>query len=97
MVHETKRNLRPSKLKIIFAGIMLSGCATYDANYSQYLELTNRLASSQNAAEAACLLVIAEGIKNGDPSTKVLLSSQIEKCKRDPIKVNPPRNWLGFY
>lgn len=75
---------------------MLVACATPDANYLQYLDQTSRLAASQNASEAACLLVIAEGMKNSDANSKALLSSQIDKCKREPIKIVPPKNWLGL-
>ncbi len=76
--------------------VILTGCATADANYLQYLDQTSKLAASQNAAEAACLLVIAEGMKNSDTNSKALLSSQIDKCKKEPIKLVPPKNWLGL-
>ncbi len=84
------------KSVIITLAFALTGCATSN-QYSQYLEQTNRLAASQNAAEAACLLVIAEGIKTSDANSKALLVTQIDKCRKDPIKLEPPRkNWLGF-
>ncbi len=77
--------------------VLLTGCATtVDANYLQYLEQTSRLAASQNAAEAACLLVIAEGMKTGDIGSKAVLANQIEKCRKEPIKPQPPKNWLGL-
>lgn len=77
--------------------VLLTGCATTaDVNYIQYLEQTNRLAASQNAAEAACLLVIAEGMKTGDIGSKAVLANQIEKCRKEPIKPQPPKNWLGL-
>jgi PBP1b-binding outer membrane lipoprotein LpoB len=98
MVQTATRNLPKSKMKTITlaAFLLLTGCATADANYLQYLEQTGRLTASQNAAEAACLLVIAEGMKTGDSSTKAVLSSQIDKCKKETIKLVPPKNWLGF-
>ncbi len=98
MVQKATRNLRTSKMKIISLAslVILTGCATADANYLQYLDQTSKLAASQNAAEAACLLVIAEGMKNSDTNSKALLSSQIDKCKKEPIKLVPPKNWLGL-
>jgi hypothetical protein len=85
------------KLAIIPLTFALTGCVTTSGQYSQYLEQTNRLAASQNAAEAACLLVIAEGIKTADPNGKALLVSQIDKCRKEPIKLEPPKkNWLGL-
>jgi PBP1b-binding outer membrane lipoprotein LpoB len=85
------------KSSIVLLVLILSGCSTVPQGYSQYLEQTSKLSASQNAAEAACLLVIAEGMKSGDPSFKAVLASQIDKCRKDPIKIEPPkRNWLGF-
>lgn len=85
------------KLTLLTIALALSGCAATSGHYSQYLEQTTKLAASQNAAEAACLLVIAEGIKTADANNKALLASQIDKCRKEPIKIEPPkRNWLGF-
>lgn len=98
MVQETKRNLRTSKMKIISLAslVILTGCATADTSYLQYLDHKAKLAASQNAAEAACLLVIAEGMKNSDQNSKILLSNQIDRCKKEPIEIEPPKNWLGL-
>lgn len=85
------------KLVILTLAFLISGCAATSNNYTLYLEQTSRLAASQNAAEAACLLVIAEGIKTSDANNKALLASQIDKCRKDPIKIEPPKkNWLGL-
>lgn len=85
------------KLILLAIALALSGCATTSGHYSLYLEQTSRLAASQNAAEAACLLVIAEGIKTADANNKAMLASQIDKCRKDPIKIEPPKkNWLGL-
>jgi hypothetical protein len=85
------------KLALIAVSFALTGCAATTGQYSQYLEQTTKLAASQNAAEAACLLVIAEGIKTADPSNKALLISQIDKCRKEPVRAEPPKkNWLGW-
>ena len=89
------------KSVIIALAFILTGCATSNqyAQYSQYLDQTSKLAASQNAAEAACLLVIAEGIKSSDVNNKAVLISQIDKCRKEPIKIqppSPPKSWLGF-
>lgn len=76
--------------------LLLGGCSTMPAGYLEYLEQTSKLAASQNAAEAACLLVIAEGIKNGDNATKAIIASQIDKCRKEPIKIEPPKNLFGI-
>lgn len=83
------------KLVILTLTFVISGCAATANNYAHYLEQTSRLAASQNAAEAACLLVIAEGIKTSDANNKALLASQIDKCRKDPIRIEPPKGLFG--
>jgi hypothetical protein len=82
--------------KLFLIPLLLTGCASIPPGYLEYLEQTNKLIASQNAAEAACLLVIAEGIKTGDPATKAIMASQIDKCRKEPIKLNPPTSYFGF-
>jgi PBP1b-binding outer membrane lipoprotein LpoB len=82
--------------RAILISLLLTGCSTVPNGYLEYLEQTSKLAASQNAAEAACLLVIAEGIKNGDNATKAIIASQIDKCRKDPIKIEPPKNYSVF-
>lgn len=84
------------KLLVIFSLLLTAGCSSVNPEYLQYLEQTNRLSASQNASEAACLLVIAEGMKNSDASTKALLANQIDKCRKEPIKVAPPKRLFGI-
>jgi len=76
--------------------VVLTGCATADPNYLQYLEQTQRQSAGQLAAESACLLVLAEGIKQADNQTKTILASQIDRCRKEPVKIMPPKNWLGL-
>jgi PBP1b-binding outer membrane lipoprotein LpoB len=82
--------------KLFLIPLLLTGCASMPPGYLEYLEQTNKLVASQNAAEAACLLVIAEGIKTGDTATKAIMASQIDKCRKEPIKVSPPPNFFGW-
>lgn len=81
---------------LLLITLLLTGCSSMPPGYLEYLEQTSRLAASQNAAEAACLLVMAEGIKNGDSSTKAIIASQIDKCRKEPIKIEPPKNIFGI-
>jgi hypothetical protein len=97
MVSGSEEDLRRRKMKpALLISLLLTGCATTDPAYLQYLEQTSRLAASQNAAEAACLLVIAEGIKSGDNATKAIIATQIDKCRKEPIKIEPPKNLFGI-
>lgn len=83
------------KYLLIVTSTVLVGCASTN-EYQQYIESTSKIQQSINASEAACLLVLAEAIKTADPIVKAAISAQIDKCKKEPPKINPPRNWLGF-
>jgi hypothetical protein len=85
------------KLIFILLGLAVSGCSALNKDYQTYAEHTSKIISATTASEAACMLVLAEGVKSGDNSTKTAISTQIEKCKKDTPKIEPPkRNWLGL-
>jgi len=82
--------------KIIYflTGLALTGCASFgDSNrdYQIYAEQTAKIVAATNASEAACFLVIAEGVKTGDSAVKAAIATQIEKCKKPPPKIEPPK------
>lgn len=74
-----------------------TGCSALNKDYQHYVEQTGKIVQATNASEAACLLVLAEGIKGGDNSTKTAITTQVEKCKKETPKIEPPKkNWLGL-
>lgn len=76
--------------------VALTGCASKD--YQVYAESTVKLVQGSNASESACLLVLAEGVKGGDNSTKTAISTQIEKCKKPIPQIQPPKKaWHGLW
>ena len=75
---------------------LLTGCAS-TADYQSYVEQSSRIQQAINASEAACFLVLAEAMKTADSSAQTAISTQIEKCKKEPPKIEPPtKNWLGL-
>lgn len=77
--------------------VLLSGCATKSADYLVYVETSSKLQQSVYASESACLLVLAEAMKTADSATKISISNQIDKCKKELPRIDPPKkNWLGF-
>lgn len=86
------------KISLVFM-LMLSGCASmtsYETDYSKYLEQSTKLIAAQRATEAACLLVVAESLKNPNTQAPMVIAN-IDRCKSPPIELRPPqRNWLGF-
>ena len=99
------RNLRINRSKeiimkliafITFTILALTGCASKD--YQLYAENTAKLVQATNASESACLLVLAEGVKGGDNSTKTAITTQIDRCKKDAPKIEPPKKaWHGLW
>ena len=84
------------KISIVFL-LLLTGCASTSSDYKNYVENTSRLQQSVHAAESACLLVLAEAMKTADSVTKISISNQIDKCKKETPRIDPPKkNWLGF-
>jgi len=80
----------------VLVSLGLVGCAT-NKDYQVYAENTSKIVAAVNASEAACFLVVAEGVKSGDNQTKTAVTTQIEKCKKESPKIEPPkRSWLGF-
>lgn len=77
-------------------GLILTGCAS-TGEYQSYIDQTTKIQQSINASEAACFLVLAEAMKTADAIAKTAISTQIDKCKKEPPKIDPPtRNWLGL-
>jgi len=84
------------KLITIAAVVILTGCAT-GKEYQQYIEQTTRVQQAINASEAACLLVLAEAMKTADPVTKAAISIQIDKCRKEPPKLEAPRGIFNLF
>jgi len=83
-------------LTLLTASLILAGCASTN-DYQTYIDHTSRVQQSINASEAACFLVLAEAMKNADTIAKTAISTQIDKCKKEPPKIESPgKNWLGF-
>jgi len=86
-------------IALIGAAIILTGCASApkSSDYQIYAEQTAKIIQATSASEAACFLVVAEGVKSGDNSTKTVIATQIERCKKDTPKIEAPKkSWLGL-
>lgn len=84
------------RLFLVIIPLLLSACATNN-DYQTYVEHTAKMVTAVNASEAACFLVVAEGVKGGDNSTKTAITSQLEKCKKETPKIEPPKKgWFNL-
>jgi len=78
--------------------ISLTGCSALNKDYQVYAENQAKLIQATNASESACLLVLAEGVKGGDNSTKTAITTQVEKCRKESVKIEPPKkSWHGLW
>jgi len=88
-------------MKLLFIPLILislTGCSALNKDYQVYAENTAKLIQATNASESACLLVLAEGVKGGDNSTKTAITTQIDKCKKETPKIEPPKKgWHGLW
>lgn len=84
-------------LLILFSVILFTGCATKVNEYQLYVEQTAKIIQATNASEAACMLVVAEGVKSADAATKIAIATQIDRCKKQTPQIQPPKKGLfGF-
>jgi uncharacterized lipoprotein YmbA len=88
--------MKTISLTIVLAAALV-GCASVN-EYQIYAENTAKVVNAVNASEAACFLVVAEGVKGGDNSTKTAITTQIDKCKKTTPKIEPPKkSWHGLW
>lgn len=77
---------------------LITGCASTNNGYQQYLDQSSKIQQSINASEAACLLVLAEAVKSADNVVKAAIFTQIDRCKKEPPRIDPPpRRLLDFF
>lgn len=87
-------------MKYVFLTIasvfFLSGCAVLgDKDYKTYTDAVKATSKDQVVLQAACLAFATEGVKSSDPATRALaMATGTEKCKIDPVKVEPPKRGL---
>lgn len=83
-------------LLLIIAAAFLSGCAVLgDKDYKTYTETVKSTSKDQVVLQAACLAFATEGVKSADPATRALaMATGTEKCKTEPVKVEPPKRGL---
>jgi len=84
------------KLILVFISAISTGCATSNS-YQLYVEQTTKLQQANSMTEAACLMVLAEAVKDANDLFKTSIISHLDRCKKEPVKLNPPtKNWLDF-
>lgn len=85
------------KISILLLTLLLSGCAYLGPkDYATYVESSKSISKDVTMAQTACWSAITEIAKNGDQGAKVGAVALAEKCKTEPIRLQAPKNWLGF-
>jgi len=98
MVRRAEENLRfkvRHKMKYaiaILSLMLLSGCAFLGSkDYTNYVESAKSISKDNTVAQTACFNTVSEIAKSGDAGAKVGAIALAEKCKSDPVKVEPPK------
>jgi len=76
----------------ILALVLLPGCALLgNKDYTNYVEASKSVSKDNTVAQTACFNTVTEIAKSGDAGAKVGAIALAEKCKSDPVKVEPPK------
>lgn len=73
--------------------IGLAGCATKD---QLYYDAAKAISKDNTISQTACWSAISDIAKGGSEASKVGAIALAEKCKNETMRVDRPRNWLGF-
>ena len=78
--------------------LLLSGCANMlpPSKEQLYYEAAKSISKDNTVSQTACWNAISEIAKGGDSGAKVGAVVVAEKCKNETMKIDRPRNWLGF-
>jgi len=82
----------------LFTSLLLSGCANMlpPSKEQLYYEAAKSISKDNTVSQTACWNAITEIAKGGDSGAKVGAVVTAEKCKNETMKIDRPRNWLGF-
>ena len=70
----------------------LPGCAVLsNKDYTNYVESAKSISKDNTIAQTACFNTVTEIAKTGDAGAKVGAIALAEKCKSEPVKVEPPK------
>lgn len=80
---------------IILSSLLLAGCAS--TKEQMYYEAAKAISKDNTVSQTACWAAITEIAKSGDSGAKVGAVALADKCKNQPVGIEPPkRNWLGL-
>lgn len=75
----------------------LTGCSVFTAKDQMYYDTSKALSRDQTVAQSACWGAIGEIAKGSSDSVKIGAITLAEKCKSEPVTVQPPiKNWYGL-
>ena len=81
---------------VVCSALLIAGCASQD--YAIYVDAQKSLSKDNTIHETARLAALTEMAKSDDPTvraTGIMLLQQLQHGSKQ-IKVEPPKNWLGF-
>ena len=81
-------------LSIIGIAILLGGCAA--TKDQLYYDAAKAISKDNTMSQTACWSAISDIAKGGNEGAKVGAIALAEKCKNETMKIERPRNWIGF-
>ena len=79
-------------IAIMFAAFLLTGCSALSTkDYQMYVDSAKSISKDNTVAQTACWNAVTEIAKNGDNGAKVGAIALADRCKNEPIKVEPPK------
>jgi outer membrane lipoprotein SlyB len=82
-----------SILVVSILSLTIAGCASKD---QLYYDAAKAISKDNTVSQTACWVAISDIAKGGNEGAKVGAIALAEKCKNETMKIERPRNWMGF-
>ena len=82
-----------SIVMVSILSLFVAGCASKD---QLYYDAAKAISKDNTVGQTACWVAISDIAKGGNEGAKVGAIALAEKCKNETMKIERPRNWMGF-
>jgi outer membrane lipoprotein SlyB len=82
-----------SIVMVSILSLAIAGCASKD---QLYYDAAKAISKDNTVSQTACWVAISDIAKGGNEGAKVGAIALAEKCKNETMKIERPRNWMGF-
>jgi len=87
-----KRTNNMKYIAFFITAFFLTGCSALSTkDYQLYVDSAKSISKDNTVAQTACWNAVTEIAKGGDNGAKVGAITLADRCKNEPIKVEPPK------